>query len=75
MSKYRKDKKLPEGISQRKSGKKLAAGFVDKTGKRHQRQFDTMVKADRYVHVTDDSMEMGIRLFEQGQLEKGLATA
>ncbi len=21
---------------------------------------------DRYVHVTDDSMEMGIRLFEQG---------
>ena len=28
---------------------------------------------DRYVHVTDDSMEMGIRLFEQGQLENGLA--
>ena len=22
---------------------------------------------DRYVHVTDDSMEMGIKLFEQGQ--------
>ena len=30
---------------------------------------------DRYVHVTDDSMEMGIRLFEQGQLENGLAAA
>ena len=30
---------------------------------------------DRYVHVTDDSMEMGIKLFEQGQLENGLAAA
>ena len=30
---------------------------------------------DRYVHVTDDSMEMGIRLFEQGQLENGLSAA
>ena len=30
---------------------------------------------DRYVHVTDDSMEMGIKLFEQGQLENGLAVA
>ena len=28
---------------------------------------------DRYVHVTDDSMENGIKLFEQVQLEKGLA--
>jgi len=28
---------------------------------------------DRYVPVTDDSMEMGIRLFEQGQLENRLA--
>lgn len=31
--------------------------------------FTTM---DRYVHVTDDGMEMGIQLFEQGQLESGL---
>ena len=30
---------------------------------------------DRYVHVTDDSMEMGIKPFEQGQLENGLAVA
>ena len=28
---------------------------------------------DRYVHVTDDSLENGIKLFEQVQLEKGLA--
>ena len=30
---------------------------------------------DRYVHVTDDSMEAGIRLFEQGQLKNGLTAA
>ena len=26
-----------------------------------------------YVHVTDDSMENGIKLFEQVRLEKGLS--
>ena len=152
MAKYVKGKKLPKGISQRKDDGKFVAGFVDKSGKRHQRRFDTIAEADkwlydmrhedkfgdgvydddmtvndwykfwhtelikdlaantrrnyaeryernikpvigkmrlkdvkpmhctkilnsmdRYVHVTDDSMENGIKLFEQVQLEKGLA--
>lgn len=30
---------------------------------------------DRFVHVTDDSMKIGIRLFVQGQLENGLVIA
>lgn len=29
-------------------------------------------KTSRNVHITDDNMEMGTRLFEQGQLENGL---
>lgn len=28
---------------------------------------------DRYVHVTDDSLENGVRTFEMGQLANGLA--
>lgn len=111
MAKVFKGKKLPRGISQRKDDGKFIAGFVDRTGKRHQPRFDTVVEAekwlekaryedrfgdgvfdddmtvnewfkfwhaslkttmDKYVHVTDDSLETGIKLFEQGQLANGL---
>ncbi len=58
MSKYSKGKKLPKGISQRKDDGKFVAGFVDKSGRRHQRRFDTMIKADRWLY---DCMKCVIR--------------
>ena len=42
MAKYIKGKKLPKGISQRKDDGKFVAGFVDKSGKRHQRRVGTV---------------------------------
>ena len=50
MSKYNKGKKLPRGVSQRKDDGKFAVGFVDKAGRRHQRRFDTMIEADRWLY-------------------------
>ena len=50
MGKYIKGKKLPKGISRRKDDGKFIAGFVDKAGKRHQRRFDTMVEAGRWLY-------------------------
>lgn len=59
MSKYIKGKKLPKGISQRKDDRKFIAGFVDKAGKRHQRRFDTMVEADRWLYEMRHQDEFG----------------
>ena len=50
MAKYIKGKKLPKGISQRKDDGKFVAGFVDKSGKRHQRRFDTIAEADKWLY-------------------------
>ena len=50
MAKYVKGKKLPKGISQRKDDGKFVAGFVDKSGKRHQRRFDTIAEADKWLY-------------------------
>ena len=51
------------------------AGYSLKTLQKLLDHFSLKMTMDRYVHVTDDSMEMGIRLFEQGQLENGLSAA
>ena len=59
MGKYIKGKKLPKGISQRKDDGKFIAGFVDKAGKRHQRRFDTMVEADRWLYEMRHQDEFG----------------
>lgn len=32
-----------------------------------------MTTMDRHVHVTDDSLENGVRAFEMGQIANGLA--
>ena len=59
MGKYIKGKKLPKGISQRKDDGKFMAGFVDKAGKRHQRRFDTVVEADRWLYEMRHQDEFG----------------
>ena len=59
MGKYIKGKKLPKGISQRKDDGKFIAGFVDKAGKRHQRRFDTMVEADKWLYEMRHQDEYG----------------
>lgn len=59
MSKYIKGKKLPKGISKRKDDGKFIAGFVDKAGKRHQRRFDTLVEADRWLYEMRHQDEFG----------------
>ena len=59
MGKYIKGKKLPKGISQRKDDGKFMAGFVDKAGKRHQRRFDTVVEADRWLYEVRHQDEFG----------------
>ena len=59
MSKNIKGKKLPKGISQRKDDGKFIAGFVDKAGKRHQRRFDTIVEADKWLYEVRHQDEYG----------------
>ena len=59
MGKYIKGKKLPKGISRRKDDGKFMAGFVDKAGKRHQRRFDTMVEAGRWLYEMRHQDEFG----------------
>lgn len=59
MGKYIKGKKLPKGISQRKDDGKFIAGFVDKAGKRHQRRFDTMIEADKWLYEMRHQDEYG----------------
>ena len=59
MSKNIKGKKLPKGISQRKDDGKFIAGFVDKSGRRHQRRFDTIVEADRRLYEIRHQDEFG----------------
>ena len=59
MGKYIKGKKPPKGISQRKDDGKFIAGFVDKAGKRHQRRFDTMVEADKWLYEMRHQDEYG----------------
>ena len=59
MGKNIKGKKLPKGISRRKDDGKFIAGFVDKAGKRHQRRFDTIVEADRWLYEMRHQDELG----------------
>lgn len=51
----------------------IEAGMQPKTLQKLLGHSSLKTTMDRYVHVTDDSMENGIKLFEQVQLEKGLA--
>lgn len=82
MGKYNKGKKLPKGILQRKDDGNFIAGFVDQAGKRHQRRFDTIVEADRWLYETRHQDESGAGIDsedtaaeEPGRLENGLAAA
>ena len=51
----------------------IEAGMQPKTLQKLLGHSSLKTTMDRYVHVTDDSLENGIKLFEQVQLEKGLA--
>lgn len=51
----------------------IESGMQPKTLQRLLGHSSLKTTMDTYVHVTDDSIEMGIQLFEQGQLENGLA--
>ena len=74
MGKNLKGKDCGKGIYQRKDGL-YRARFVDKTGKRHERYFQTIPESknrieeakymDRYVHVTTDSLDQAVRQFQQ----------
>lgn len=51
----------------------IEAGMQPKTLPRLLGYASLKAKMDRYVHVTDDGMEHGIRLFEQRQFANGLS--
>ena len=51
----------------------IEAGMQPKTLQKLLGHSSLKTTMDRYVHVTDDSMESGIKLFEQVQFEKGLS--
>ncbi|WP_243413866.1 site-specific integrase [Oscillibacter sp. CU971] len=53
----------------------IESGMQPKTLQRLLDHSSLKTTVDRYVHVTDDSTEMGIRLFEQGQLKKWVGSS
>lgn len=59
MGKNIKGKKLPKGIMQRKDDAKYIASFVDKAGKRHQRRFNTVPEAERWLYEVRQADKFG----------------
>lgn len=59
MGKNIKGKKLPKGIMQRKDDGKYIASFVDKAGKRHQRRFNTVPEAERWLYEVRQADKFG----------------